>query len=177
MYFDQVHLLLLSSNPFTNPNNSSLPTPSTLPHWVHSSNLSHISNNFSLQTLQHLPLSSLNSVCMGTSIEPFTGICVSSSSSEVTYLKTTNSPLSKHQVPIAPQLWVGLPDFLSSPWWDFVWLNLTQVIATVSLCVHCPVLSRKENCFHCIHSLPSVLTISLLPLLQWSLRPEEEDMI
>lgn len=109
---------------FPNPTNFSLPTPSALPHWVHSSNLSHTSHNFFQQTIQHLPLSSLNSACMGTSIEPFTGIWVPSFSSEVTYLKRTNSPLSKHQVPIAPQLGVGLPDFLHSPWWDFVWLNL-----------------------------------------------------
>lgn len=156
---------------FHNSNNFSLPTPSTLPHWVNSSNLSHTSHNFSLQTLQHLALSSLNSACTGTSIEPFTGIWVSSFSSEVIYLKRTKSPFSKHQVPIAPQLGVGLPDFLPSPWWDFVWVNLAQVIATVSLCAHCTVVSRKENCFHCIHSLPSVLTISLVPLLQWSLRP------
>lgn len=87
-------------------------------------------------------------------------------------LKKLDSPSpGSYPFPLAPQLRVGLHASFPSPCWDFIWLELVQVLCVLSqlLWVHmcnCLPWYIRKTLFHCGHPLSLALTVFLLTLAQ-----------
>lgn len=111
--------------PLTLPTSIFIPYPPIL--WAHFK-----INKWTNKNKQMPPILLVLDICSWV-LKIHTGVCSTYLGPHIQRKRTLSSP-NTYQLPIAPQLVVGLHAYLSFPCWSFVWLELARISCMLSHC-------------------------------------------